>query len=187
MRVHGRRQRHAEQAPGLDRCGAHAFHEQDQRGQLPEHQLGVAARVLGEPDVVVGEGQQGRGHQRLPGPQRRPRQPPQGPDPGHAKGHGRQAQRPGLLAEQHDAQLGLQAVEQVVVERGVVADQVAHRLAHEVHQRHDLVEPQGRVQLVEPQRQRQGHQGDQGPPLPPLQFQLAPPASPPSPWVSGWG
>jgi len=114
------RQRHAGRVPGRPAPAARLWiaqqlHEQAAAQQGPEQKAGVATGILGEPDVVIREREQGGGHQRLASSRHLRRKPVKGGQAGHTEQRGRQPQCPRALAEDRHGKPRQQRVQHVLV------------------------------------------------------------------------
>ena len=111
----------------------------------------VAPGVLGEPDVVIGDGEQRGGEERLAPGGDLPAEDVEHRDRGRPEQNRRQTDAQGGLPEQDDRDPRQRRVERVMVVVAVRRENLPERQPERVHQRVDLVDPQAAVGRDQPQ------------------------------------
>ena len=144
--IHPQRERESIRGPD---CGARirgsdrtdATQKKPGRGEGPEHQAGIAARILRKPHVMVGDGHEGGGQQRLAV---RGHSAAAGIERGnaeHPEDHRGQTQRPVAFAEGHQREMGQQRIEQVLIFAGVGGENRPERKTRRLDERGHFVVP----------------------------------------------
>src|SRR6185312_15312109 len=129
-------------APRVTQRIAQEQQEATTSDESEEQQSRVATSVLREPDVMVGDGEDGRGEQRL-APRRHPlTEPDQRAEARDAQADRGKPERPRSAAEENDRDPRQDRIQQMLiltVERG---NNVTEREPHVVDVRLDLIEPE---------------------------------------------
>ena len=126
--------------------------EEQRCEQGKEEEDGVPSGVLGEPNVLVGHRQQERGHHAFASTHHGRAQAIQHGDSSDAEHKSGQPDRPRVLPQSCDREVGQQGVERVIVISGKRCDDLREWLPDRLYQRDNLVKPQAGIETGDTQQ-----------------------------------